>query len=112
MGAASLAKKLGYGTDKAAVERAKNQQEAFWAAFPQVFAYLELMRHQVALTGMTTSWAGRTRICSAHRWMVSLPQVEILISFACGEWYWLEVVPLRRATLFDLLDSQGLGCDL
>jgi DNA polymerase I-like protein with 3'-5' exonuclease and polymerase domains len=95
MGAQSLAKKLGYGLDKAAVLKARTQQDAFWAAFPQVYDYLELSRWQVALTGQTTTWAGRTRVCTAHKWMVSLPKVEVLLSYACGEWYWLDVIPLR-----------------
>jgi DNA polymerase I-like protein with 3'-5' exonuclease and polymerase domains len=95
MGAPSLAKKLGYGESRAAIQQAKAEQASFWAAFPQVFDYLELMRWQVALTGQTTTWAGRTRHCSAHRWMVTLPRVEVLISFECGEWSWLDLVPLR-----------------
>jgi hypothetical protein len=70
--------------------------EEFWRTYPQVKLYSETLWWSVALTGMTVTWAGRTRICSAHRWMVTLPRVELLCSFRKGtEWLWLDVVPLR-----------------
>jgi hypothetical protein len=70
--------------------------EQFFTVYPQVKLYSETMWWHVALTGTTTTWAGRTRVCSAHKWMVTLPRVELLCSFRKGsEWLWLDVVPLR-----------------
>ena len=90
-----LAKQLDYGDDKAAKTKAKGHMEGFWRTYPQVQAYTETQRWHVALTGETTTWAGRTRVCTAHKWMVSLPRVELLCSFnSGGEWLDLEVIPL------------------
>ncbi len=95
IGPGGLAKQLGYGEDDAAKAKAKAHMNAFWTVYPQVAAFTELMRYQVALTGETATWAGRTRTCTPHRWLVTLPRVEILISFKGGDWYWIEAVPLR-----------------
>ena len=93
---AGLARQLGYGDSKAATKKAKNHMEDFWRVYPQVKLYTETMWWHVALTGQTETWAGRTRSCAAHRWMVSLPRVELLCSFRQNtEWLWLDVVPLR-----------------
>ena len=93
---AGLARQLGYGDSKAATEKAKSHMEDFWRVYPQVKLYTETMWWHVALTGQTETWAGRTRSCAAHRWMVSLPRVELLCSFRQNtEWLWLDVVPLR-----------------
>jgi hypothetical protein len=91
-----LARQLNYGDDRAATTKAKGHMEDFFAVYPQVKLYTDTMWWHVALTGMTTTWAGRTRVCSAHQWMVTLPRVELLCSFHKGtEWLWLDVVPLR-----------------
>ena len=90
-----LAPRLGYGTDKEGVLKAKNLMDDFWKAYPKVRLYLDLMEWQVALTGATSTWAGRPRICRAHYWMVTLPRVEIKISFKGDHWYWLDIIPLR-----------------
>jgi DNA polymerase I-like protein with 3'-5' exonuclease and polymerase domains len=91
-----LARQLGYGDDKAAVLKAKGHMEQFFAVYSQVRLYTDTMRWHVALTGMTTTWAGRTRVCTVHRWMVTLPRVELLCSFRKGsEWLWLDCIPLR-----------------
>ena len=90
-----LARRLGYSDDLEGRAKAKGHMEDFWRAYPQVASFTELMRWQVALTGQTETWAGRTRICTAHHWMTTLSRVEILISFKGPEWLWLDVIPLR-----------------
>lgn len=90
-----LAPRLGYGAGKAAVQKAKILMDAFWAAYPKVRSYLDLMEWQVALTGATSTWAGRTRVCTAHHWMVTHPRVEILMSYKNDSWYWCDIIPLR-----------------
>jgi len=90
-----LARQLGYGDGKSAAARAKGHMEDFWEAYPQVASFSDLMWWQVALTGQTETFAGRTRICTAHKLMVSLPRIELLVSFKGPEWYWLDVIPLR-----------------
>jgi DNA polymerase I-like protein with 3'-5' exonuclease and polymerase domains len=93
--AVGLARRLGYSDDAAGRAQATRLMRDFWHTYPKVAAFTELMRWQVALTGMTETWAGRTRICSAHRWLVTLPRVEILISFKGPEWLLMDVVLLR-----------------
>ena len=91
-----LAKQLGYGDGLAAKAEAKQHMEDFWRVYPQVKLYTKTMWWHVALTGETTTWAGRPRIGSAHKWMVSLPRVELLCSFDGGrEWLDLDVIPIR-----------------
>ena len=90
-----LAPRLGYGTDQEGVQLAKNLMDDFWKAYPKVRSYLDLMEWQVALTGQTSTWAGRPRVCTAHWWMCNLPRVEIKISFKGDHWYWLDIIPLR-----------------
>ena len=90
-----LAPRLGYGTDKIAVRKARDLMVSFWKAYPKVYSFLELMQWQVALTGQTFTWAGRTRTCSAHHWMTTLPRVEILMSYKNDSWYWCDIIPLR-----------------
>jgi DNA polymerase I-like protein with 3'-5' exonuclease and polymerase domains len=93
--AVGLARRLGYSDDPAGRAQAKQHMTDFWRTYPQVAAYTETMRWVVALTGMTETWAGRTRICTAHRWMVTRPRCELLISFKGGDWYCIDVIPLR-----------------
>jgi hypothetical protein len=38
---------------------------------------------------------GRSRTVTAHRWLVTEPRVEMLVSYKRGDAYWLDVVPLR-----------------
>jgi DNA polymerase I-like protein with 3'-5' exonuclease and polymerase domains len=91
-----LARQLNYGDSKEAILRAKGHMEQFFAVYPQVKLYSETMRWHVAITGQTETWAGRTRVCTAHRWMVTLPRVELHCSFRKGsEWLWLDCIPLR-----------------
>ena len=54
-----LARRLGYSDDPTGRAMAKQLMEDFWRGYPQVAAFTELMRWQVALTGMTETWAGR-----------------------------------------------------
>ena len=89
-----LAPRLGYGTGPEGVLKARSLMNAFWATYPKTRAYLDLIEWVVALTGQTSDWAGRTRTCTAHSWMVTLPRVEILMSYKNDSWYWLDVVPL------------------
>jgi hypothetical protein len=89
--AVGLARRLGYND----AAQAKRLMTDFWHTYPKVATFTELMRWQVALTGETSTWAGRTRTCTAHRWMVTRPRVELLISFKGPEWLWLDVIPLR-----------------
>jgi DNA polymerase I-like protein with 3'-5' exonuclease and polymerase domains len=91
-----LARQLNYGDGKSAIAKAKGHMEGFFAVYPQVKLYTDTMWWSVAIAGQTETWAGRTRVCSAHRWMVTLPRVELLCSFNQGrEWLWLDVIPLR-----------------
>jgi DNA polymerase I-like protein with 3'-5' exonuclease and polymerase domains len=90
-----LARQLGYGDSDEAKARAKELMDAFWRAYPKVARFTDLIWWQIALTGQTETFAGRARISTPHRWMVSLPRVELLISFKGPEWYWLDVIPLR-----------------
>jgi len=65
------------------------------SAYPKVAAYKRLIYQQIAWTGQTTTFMGRLRTITAHRWLVTEPRVEILVSYRGGDAYWLEVVPLR-----------------
>jgi DNA polymerase I-like protein with 3'-5' exonuclease and polymerase domains len=75
--------------------QARDHLNAFGQAYPQVMAYQALMYQQIAWTGRTTTFAGRPRTLTAHRWLMTRPLVEILVSYRGGDAYWLEVVPLR-----------------
>ena len=66
----------------------------FFHAYPDVESYLALLKMQVALTGQTSTWAGRVRTVSAHCWMVSEPRVRVLLTYADGHRYWFDVVSL------------------
>ena len=66
----------------------------FFETYPEVESFLALLKMQVALTGQTSTWAGRVRTVSAHRWMVSEPRVRVLLTYADGNRYWFDIVPL------------------
>ena len=89
-GVTSLAK--GLRCDEAS---AKAYLTAFESAYPTEMAYKRMIYDQIALTGSVESWAGRTRINTAHRWMVTKPEVDIMISYRRSDAYWLRVVPLE-----------------
>ena len=73
---------------------ARGYLTAFERAYPKVLAYKALIYQQIALTGRTETFAGRVRTVTAHRWLVTEPSVEILVSYRGGEAFWVEVVPL------------------
>ena len=74
MGPTGLAKRL--GCDKAT---AKFYLDKFEAAYPNDAAYRRLMVEQIAITGRIETFAGRDRTDTAHRWLVTLPRVQILV---------------------------------
>jgi DNA polymerase I-like protein with 3'-5' exonuclease and polymerase domains len=92
MGPSGLAKRL--GCDKAT---AKFYLDKFEAAYPNDMAYRRLIVEQVALVGRVVTFAGRDRTDTAHRWLVTLPRVRILVSFRGppANRYWLDVSPLE-----------------
>ena len=77
------------------VEQAKQYVAQFFAVYHDVLTYLGLLRSQVAITGQTTTWGGRTRTITAHRWMVMEPRVRILLTYADGHKFWFDVSPIR-----------------
>jgi DNA polymerase I-like protein with 3'-5' exonuclease and polymerase domains len=91
LGAPSLARTL--GVSKA--EAAQFLAEDFERAYPKVTAYKRLMYSQIAITGQTYTFMNRLRTVTAHRWLVTEPRVEMLVSYRRGDAYWLDVVPLR-----------------
>ena len=50
---------------------------------------------QIALTGRTRTFMGRTRTVTAQRWMVARKKVRILVTYKGGDRYWLEIIPLE-----------------
>jgi DNA polymerase I-like protein with 3'-5' exonuclease and polymerase domains len=74
---------------------AKGFLQAFDRAYPKVAAYKRLMNWQIAYTGQTSTFMGRVRTVTAHRWLVTEPRVEMLVSYSGGDAYWLDVVPLQ-----------------
>ena len=56
-----------------------------------------MMVEQIAITGRVETFAGRDRTDTAHRWLVTLPRVQILVSFKGppANRYWLDVSPLE-----------------
>jgi hypothetical protein len=75
--------------------QARRFLEDFELAYPKVAAYKRMMYWQIAYTGQTATFMGRPRRVTPHRWLVTEPRVEILVSYAGGDAYWLDVVPLR-----------------
>ena len=53
------------------------------------------MYWQIAHTGLSSTFMNRLRTVTAHRWPVTEPRVEMLVSYRRGDAYWLDVVPLR-----------------
>jgi DNA polymerase I-like protein with 3'-5' exonuclease and polymerase domains len=90
LGAPSLSHTLNCDEDQA-----KKFLADFETAYPKVAAFKRLMYRQIAWTGQTSTFMGRTRTVTAHRWLVAEPRVEMLVSYRQGEAYWLEVVPLH-----------------
>ena len=90
LGAPSLAKTL-----ECTEAEAKAFLADFDANYPKVAAFKRLMNWQIRWTGQTSTFMGRTRTVTAHRWLVTEPRVEILVSYRRGDAYWLDVVPLR-----------------
>jgi DNA polymerase I-like protein with 3'-5' exonuclease and polymerase domains len=90
LGPPSLARTLGVGE-----QQARRFLADFERAYPKVAAYKRMMYWQIAHTGQTTTFLGRPRTVTAHRWLVAEPRVEMLVSYRHGDAYWLDVVPLR-----------------
>ena len=89
-GANSLARDLDCN-----VEEARGYLEKFDKAYPEVAAYKAMIYDQIALTGRTRTFMGRTRTVTAHRWMVARKKVRILVTYKGGDRYWLEIIPLE-----------------
>jgi hypothetical protein len=89
-GAPSLAKTL-----NCTEAEARDFLTDFDLAYPKVAAFKWLMYWQIAWTGETSTFMGRLRTVTAHRWLVTEPRVEILVSYRHGDAYWLDVVPLH-----------------
>src|SRR5512135_3351322 len=89
MGPSSLAKRL-----KCDVATAKDYQAKFEQAYPNEIAFRRLMVAQITLTGTVTTFMGRERTDTAHKWLVTLPRVKIKISYKRSDRYWLDVTPL------------------
>ena len=89
-GANSLARDL-----NCSVEEAKEYLDKFDKAYPEVAAYKAMLYDQIALTGRTRTFMGRTRTVTAHRWMVARKKVRILVTYKGGDRYWLEIVPVE-----------------
>ena len=64
-------------------------------AYPDVAGYLDLLRRELVITGQVTTWRGRTRTVSAHRWMVDETRVRMLLIYEDGNHYWFDVAPIR-----------------
>ena len=90
LGAPSLAKTLNC-TEREAVQFLRD----FETAYPKVAAYKRLMYWRIAITGQTSTFMGRPRTITAHRWLVTEPRVEMLVSNRRADACWLDVVPLR-----------------
>jgi DNA polymerase I-like protein with 3'-5' exonuclease and polymerase domains len=90
MGPPALARKLNCTEGEA-----KRFLADFETYYPKVAAFKRLMYQQIAWTGQTETFKGRSRTVTAHRWLVTEPRVELLVSYKRGDAYWLDVVPLR-----------------
>src|SRR5262249_18285962 len=90
LGAPSLARTLG-----CTEEEAKGFLTDFELAYPKVAAFKRLMYQQIAWTGQTSTFLGRSRTVTAHKWLVTEPRLEMLVSYRKADAYWLDVVPLR-----------------
>ena len=89
-GPPSLAKDL-----KCSEAEARQHLDAFAAAYPKSAAYKEMMYWQIAYTGQTSTFMGRVRTITPHRWLVAEPSVEFLVTYRYGDRYWVQAVPLR-----------------
>jgi DNA polymerase I-like protein with 3'-5' exonuclease and polymerase domains len=89
-GKESLARDLGCDPAQAAA-----YLQQFDAAYPEVAAYRELLRWQIALAGTSATFLGRPRRSTAHWWMVRKCRVQLLVSYKGRDKLWLDVVPLR-----------------
>lgn len=82
-----------------ALRCSKQQAEQYvarlFAAYPDVAGYLALLRHELAITGQVTTWRGRTRTVTAHRWMVDETRVRLLLVYRDKNHYWIDATPLR-----------------
>lgn len=54
-------------------------------AYPDVAGYLDLLRRELIITGQVTTWRGRTRTVTAHRWMVDEARVRVLLIPSCSK---------------------------
>jgi DNA polymerase I-like protein with 3'-5' exonuclease and polymerase domains len=79
-GAGSLAKDLG-----CTEAEARGYLARFDAAYPEVAAFKAMSYEQIALTGRTRIFAGRTRTVTAHRWMVARKRVRLLVTYKGGD---------------------------
>ena len=79
---------------KVTEEQAREYLKKYEAAYPKEIAYKWLQYQQIALTGQTATFMGRTRTCTAHRWMVTEPRVRLFVHFKRGDSYWVDCIPL------------------
>ena len=90
MGPKGLSKRL--GCDEAT---ARDYLGKFAAAYPNEMAFRRLMVGQIALTGRVSTFLGRDRTDTAHRWLVARPRLEIKVGYKGGESYWMDITPLE-----------------
>ena len=92
MGPQGLAKRL-----KCDIPTARSCLDKFEKTYPNDMAYRRMIVSQIALTGRVATFMGRDRTDTAHRWLVALPRVRIMVSFKGPRYnrYWLDVTPLR-----------------
>jgi DNA polymerase I-like protein with 3'-5' exonuclease and polymerase domains len=82
---------------RCSLAEARQYQRDFYAAFPDIAAYKALQYRPFALTGTAESFAGRPRIVTAHRWLVTEPVVEVLVSYKGRDRLRLREAPLRAS---------------
>ena len=88
--ATGLAKTL--GCSKALAEQ---YVARLFDAYADVAGYLELLRQELVITGQVTTWRGRTRTMTSHRWMVDETRVRVLLTYEDRNHYWFDVAPIR-----------------
>lgn len=88
--AKGLAKDLGCSESQA-----KSYVATFASAYPDLMGWLDQAKHLLAITGQVSTWKGRTRTVTAHRWMVDQPRIRLLVTYEDWHHYWFDVSPVR-----------------
>jgi DNA polymerase I-like protein with 3'-5' exonuclease and polymerase domains len=79
------------------VPQAKGYIARFGQTYPDIIGILALRSLELALSGQLFSWVARYRRVTPIYWCLTEPRVRIFQSFASGEKYWWDVVPLRSS---------------